>query len=325
MSMLALPHAAASQRRRPLAQAANRPPSVPELNLSSLHHASKDENIPPPLARGATPLHTRHAPGLAAAVSAAAARGLDSALLTSWGVPSTCKGVTHATPVPPPKVSDSAAGRGLDVRRVHLSDTGSTRCSANGVVDLTQAAATPTHDSLLQQLPGSDMNALAELIGHATHRSHTGSSSSGKKQRFQRGRSAGGRTNDSGSARGSSLLPQFTKGFSLYMKRWNPSYYFGPPVDNAEQPLLLNMSSDATPRQLVPASPRNKPLLVTAAQQSAWAAAAAAAKSKIATIEAEHARRRSNAEPALVQVMAAQQARAFLHYFCAFLVSCLQP
>ncbi len=188
-------------------------------------------------------------------------------------------------------------------RRVHLSDTGSTRSSVSALLDLTQAAATPLQFNsgrILEDIPVADMNALADLIGHATHRSHTGNASIGKKQRVQRGRSAGGSATERSGAKGSRLLPQFAKGFSLYMKRWNPTYYFGQPTSSPSPP-----TTASTPKLITPPSPQVKPALPTVTRQSSWAAAAEAAKSKIALIEADHARRRATAEPALVQVTAA--------------------
>jgi hypothetical protein len=180
---------------------------------------------------------------------------------------------------------------------VLLSDSGAMFSSSSGAIDLTRAGATAPLDldnsgASLQQLPIGDIDTLAQLIGHATHRSRTDTSHSGKKQRIARQLSAGGSSTERLSARASSLLPQFTKGFSLYMKRWNASYYFGhraasPPTASAAQ---------------LPASPKLKPLIATVAHQSLWSAAAGAAKQKIAQIEAEHAKRRSAMEPKLIQV-----------------------
>ena len=148
-------------------------------------------------------------------------------------------------------------------------------------------------------LPVADIGALAELIGHTTCTSNPG-----KKQRMQRERSAGKPSTERSNARGSSLLPQFTKGFSLYMKRWNPSYYFGPPPADA---------SAASPSAPAPAAHHTPPAkattaIVGVAHQSLWAAAAEAAKEKIASIEAEHARRRALVEPKLIQVRMRERA-----------------
>lgn len=283
--------------RAPLA--APRPPAVPSLNLSAVNHDRSDENKPPAAARGATPLRQDdRSQQLAAALSAAAARGLDSALLTSWGAQ------MQATPKPPAaKHADSPArGAGGPIgRRVILSDSASTFSSISSVLDLTLAEATPIHGTgssrvSMPTLPVADIDALAQLIGHSTHRPRTGTSNPGKKQRMQRERSAGTPLTLRSNARGSSLLPQFTKGFSLYMKRWNPSYYFGQPAD----------ASAASPPAPAPAGHRAPPgnaapAITGVAHQSLWAAAAEAAKEKITSIEAEHAKRRL-AEPKLIQV-----------------------
>ena len=281
--------------------AARRPPTVPSLNLASVRNASSDENKPPPLARGSTPLQPKHPPALAAAVAAAAARGLDSALLSSWGVQSEFVSVT---PTPPSKAFDGAGEGGLSSRRLHLSGTGSTPSSSNAVLDLTHAVATPLHEAdcsrILEALPTADMDALAQLIGHATHRPHHAGCHSNKKQRLQKGQSKRGHDTDRSGAKTSSLLPQFTKGFSLYMKRWNPTYYFGQPV---ESPVAPAASTGTRKPQLE--SPKLKPAITAAAHQSPWAAAAEAAKTKIAMIEEEHARRRATTEPKIMQVITA--------------------
>ena len=269
-----------------------------------MNHDRSDENKPPAAARGATPQdeHSQQlAAALGAALAAAAARGLDSALLTSWGAQ------TQATPKPPAaKHADSPArGAGGPIgRRVLLSDSATTFSSISSVLDLTLAEATPMHGTgssrvSMPTLPVADIGALAELIGHTT-----GTSNPGKKQRMQRERSAGKPITERSNARGSSLLPQFTKGFSLYMKRWNPSYYFGPPPADA---------SAASPSAPAPAAHRAPPAKATTAivgvgHQSLWAAAAEAAKEKIASIEAEHARRRSVVEPKLIQVRMRERA-----------------
>jgi hypothetical protein len=283
---------------------ARRPPTVPSLNLASVRYASSDENRPPPLARGSTPLQPRHPPAVAAAVAAAAARGLDSALLSSWGVQSE---FVSATPTPPPKAFAGAAEGGLSSRRVHLSGTGSTPSSSNAVLDLTHAVATPLHaaacSATLQAIPAADMDELAHLIGLATHRSHHARPHSNKKQRLQKGQSKRGHDTDRSGAKTSSLLPQFTKGFSLYMKRWNPTYYFGQPVESPVAPAAATGTQKPQPQP-----PKLKPGITAAAHQSPWAAAAEAAKTKIAMIEEEHARRRGSVcvtEPKIMQVITA--------------------
>jgi hypothetical protein len=294
---------------------ARRPPTVPSLNLASVRYASSDENKPPPLARGSTPLQPKHPPALAAALAAAAARGLDSALLSSWGVQSD---FVSATPTPPPKAFGASAEGGLSSRRLHLSGTGSTPSSSNAVLDLTQAAATPLHaaacSALLQAVPPADMDALAHLIGHSTHRSHHAGSRSNKKQRLQKGQSKRGHETDRSGAKTSSLLPQFTKGFSLYMKRWNPTYYFGQPVESPVPPTACNGTQKPQPQ-----SPKLKPTIAAAAHQS-WAAAAEAAKTKIAMIEEEHARRRATTEPKIMQVITASF--SLERYECLGFITC---
>jgi hypothetical protein len=271
-------------------------PAIPALNLSSVKRGQSDENQPPLVTRGATPLRSHDTPSqpLAAALSAAAARGLDSALLTSWGAPVPVK------PVPPAAKSLDAAARASGAasgRKVLLSESGSSFSSINGTLDLTSTGVAmskflESSGMNTPQLPVADMDALAQLIGHATHRSRTGTSHSSKKQRR-------GHMTERASAKGSSLLPQFTKGFSLYMKRWNPSYYFGPPPDAPASPTSATPSAEQQP-----ASPKVKPAVAPAAPQSLWSAAAEAAKAKIAQIEADHARRRTLMEPKLIQVCA---------------------
>jgi hypothetical protein len=185
-----------------------------------------------------------------------------------------------------------------------LSDSATTFSSIGSVLDLTLAEATPIHAIgssrvSMPTLPVADIGALAELIGHTT-----GTSNPGKKQRMQRERSAGRPATERSNARASSLLPQFTKGFSLYMKRWNPSYYFGTPHADA---------SAASPSAPAPAAHREPPVkaataIVGVGHQSLWAAAAEAAKEKIASIEAEHAKRRLLVEPKLIQVRMRERA-----------------
>jgi hypothetical protein len=283
-----------------LSTAAARPLPVPTLNLASLGSSRSNENVPPPLPRGSTPNRPQGAGSqtLAAALSAASARGLDSALLTSWGA----QPAASATPVPPIKVFDAAAAarHGPMARRTLLSETGS---SCSSVLDLTKAAATPLQDtaSASVTLPVADIDALARLIGHATHRDRAGSygtSEPSKKQRKHRGRSAGGNATDRGGAKASSLLPQFTKGFSFYMKRWDPSYYFGTPAAPVDTAL-------ASAAKQPPQSSRVKPIIATVTHQSMWSAAAAAAKEKIAEIEADHEKQRKRSVvtgPKLIQV-----------------------
>jgi hypothetical protein len=292
--------AAAMSSSATLATAAARPPPVPTLNLASLGSSRNNENLPPPLPRGSTPNRPAGAGShtLAAALSAAAARGLDSALLTSWG----SQPVAAATPVPPIKGVDAgtAARHGPMARRTLLSDTGT---SYSGVLDLTKAGATPLQDtaSASISLPVADIDALSRLIGHATYRDRAGTyrtSEPSKKQRKHRGRSAGGNATDRGGAKTSSLLPQFTKGFSFYMKRWDPSYYFGPSAAPAD-------SAPPSAAKPPPQSPRVKPVIAGVAHQSMWSAAAAAAKEKIAAIEADHEKQRKRSlfsGPKLIQV-----------------------
>ena len=312
-----------------LPTAAACPPPVPTLNLASLCSSRGNENLPPPLPRGSTPNRPQGAVSqtLAAALSAAAARGLDSALLTSWGLQGVqgAQPVTAATPVPPIKGFDAAAAarHGPMARRTLLSDTGS---SYSGVLDLTKAAATPlqhaanTTRTPLQHaagsssslsLPVADIDALARLISHATHRDGAGShrtSEPRKKQRKHRGGSARGNATDRGGGKTSSLLPQFTKGFSFYMQRWDPSYYFGTPATGTPATgTPLDAALQSATKQ-APPSPRVKPVIATVAHQSLWSAAAAAAKEKIAAIEADHERQRKRsllAGPKLIQVQLA--------------------
>ncbi len=246
--------------------------------------------MPPLLPCDSTPIRPKDigSQALAAALSAASARGLDSALLTSWGGQH-ASSVT--TPVPPLKGFDAAvAGRqGPISRRTLLTDSGSSHAN---VFDLTKAAASPLqhNTSTSRSLPVADIDALAQLIGHTTHLARTGSNHTLQRSKKHRGRGAAGGATDRCTAKSSGLLPQFTKGFSLYMKRWDASYYFGQPA-TSRTPDHAPAANIFAAKQ-VPESPRLKSAIATVGHQSIWHAAAAAAKEKIAAIEADHEKQR---------------------------------
>jgi hypothetical protein len=270
-------------------------PAVPSLNLSALKKFRSDENASPSVGRTMRPEHDSIA-HLTSAVSAAAARGLDSALLKSWGKTNE----SAVAPHPPVTAADAAAGP--IGRRSLLNHTGSSRFSSDGIADLTLAAATPLADSFsgANPFPIADVNTLAKLIGFSTPRSCTASQKKSHRSRAvshsATKQCSAGSSSERRSASKSSLLPQFSKGFSLYMRRWQPSYYYGSSTEESPS----QVESVGPPHE---APQRRKAIITGASYQSIWSAAAEAAKSKIASIEAEHERRRAlSSEAKIMQV-----------------------